>query len=40
MEYKRGKTFVLTISLILNTIIKRRPVIRVARVYIEGQIMS
>lgn len=39
MDYKRGHTFVLTILLILD-IVKRRLLIRVTRVYIEGQIMS
>jgi hypothetical protein len=39
MEYKRGHTFVLTIFLLLD-IVKRNLLIRVTRVYIEGQIMS
>jgi hypothetical protein len=39
MNYKRGHTFVLTIFLLLN-IVKRKLLIRVTRVYIEGQIMS
>lgn len=39
MQYKKRHTFVLTIFLLLD-IVKRKLLIRVTRVYIEGQIMS